>query len=52
VEERIRNGLASDAFMREGFHVDGTRMTPVDVNDTWPKWVVEGHAPASWYRPR
>jgi hypothetical protein len=52
VEDRIRNGLTSDQFLREGFHVDGTKMTAVDVDETWPKWIVEGHAPASWYRPR
>ena len=32
---------ASDVFLREGFHVDGTKMTPVDVDESWPRWVVE-----------
>ncbi len=52
VEDQIRDGLERDTFYRNGIHVDGTKMTPVDVDDTWPRWIVEGHAPASWYRPR
>lgn len=28
------------------------RARPVDVNETWPRWVREGKAPASWFRPR
>lgn len=52
VEDRIRKGLASDVFLGEGYHVDGVKLIPVDVDGTWPKWIVEGHAPASWFRPR
>ncbi len=52
VEDRIRHGLTSDQFLRDGIHVDGVKMRPVDVDESWPKWIVEGHAPASWYRPR
>jgi beta-1,4-mannosyl-glycoprotein beta-1,4-N-acetylglucosaminyltransferase len=53
VEGRIRGGIENDNFFwREGWHVDGEKMVPVDVNDEWPRWIYEGHAPASWYRPR
>ena len=53
VEAQISGAIANDNFYyREGFHVDGERMAPVDVDETWPKWIVEGNAPASWYRPR
>ena len=52
VEDRIRNGLTSDQFLRDGIHVDGVKMRPVDVDESWPKWITEGHAPASWFRPR
>jgi hypothetical protein len=53
VEDRIRGGIANDNFYwREGFHVDGERLAPVEVDDSWPKWIVAGNAPASWYRPR
>lgn len=53
VRERIENGIArNDFFWREGWHVDGIRMRPVDIDRTWPKWIVEGNAPTSWYRPR
>lgn len=52
VEDRIVNGLASNQFYEQGIHVDGVKMTPVDVNDEWPKWIRDGHAPQSWFRPR
>jgi beta-1,4-mannosyl-glycoprotein beta-1,4-N-acetylglucosaminyltransferase len=53
VTDRILGGLANDNFFwREGFHVDGVKMEPVEVDETWPRWIVEGNAPESWYRPR
>jgi hypothetical protein len=53
VEGHIRGAIANDNFYwREGFHVDGQQMTPVEVDDTFPKWIRDGHAPRSWYRPR
>lgn len=52
VEQQIRTGLEQDRFLRDGYHVDGLKMQPVDVDDSWPRWIVEGHAPAAWYRPR
>jgi hypothetical protein len=52
VEDRIVEGLATDRFYRDGYHVDGTKMSPVDVNDEWPQWIVDGNAPQSWYRQR
>lgn len=48
----IEQWLDDDAFYRNGFHVDGKRMRPVDVDQSWPRWVVDGHAPTSWFRPR
>lgn len=35
----------------KGWHVDGAKLIPVDVDDTYPRWIREGHAPANWYRP-
>jgi hypothetical protein len=35
-----------------GLHVDGTKLLPVDVDASWPRWIREGNAPASWFRPR
>lgn len=53
VEDRIRGAIANENFYwREGFHVDGQQMTPIDVDDTFPRWIRDGNAPASWYRPR
>lgn len=52
IADRTAVKLAKGLCTIEGEHVDGTRMTPVDVDDTWPAWIVDGHAPASWFRPR
>ena len=52
IAERTQTLLETNVFLTQGYHVDGQRMMPVDVDDTWPKWIVDGHAPASWFRPR
>ena len=36
----------------EGYHVFGTKLTPVDVDKTWPSWIYERKCPDSWFRPR
>lgn len=45
-----------DECYETGRHIDngrtGTQLIPVDVDDTYPKWIREGHAPANWFRPR
>ncbi len=35
-----------------GLHVDGKRLDPVEVDETWPRWIVAGNAPESWFRPK
>lgn len=52
VADRIDAGLKGDMFYREGMHVDGRKQSPIDVDHTFPRWIVGGHAPASWYRLR
>lgn len=49
---RTLEGLTADRFRSDGWHVDGKKLIPVDVDHTWPRWIRDGHAPASWYRPR
>lgn len=35
-----------------GRHVDGAMLEPVEVEEgLWPRWITDGNAPASWYRP-
>lgn len=52
VVDRIQ-GSNGERRWREGIHVDHIKMKPVDVDKTWPKWMLEpGHVPQSWYRPR
>lgn len=52
VADQIDAGLKSDIFLREGMHVDGRVMRPVEIDDTYPQWIQDGHAPAEWLRPR
>lgn len=48
VTDRILKGLADDSFLRQGIHVDGVRMMPCEVDDSFPKYVREGRCPMSW----
>lgn len=52
IAERTEAGLREDFFLREGFHVDGTRMRPVDVDESWPRYVFERRCPENWFRVR
>ena len=54
VRDQIDYGLqdGKSAFYELGLHVDGTKMRPVDVDGSWPRWVAERKCPANWFRPR
>ena len=52
IAERTLVGLSSDLYLREGFHVDGRRMAPVDVDESWPRYIFERRCPSVWFRPR
>lgn len=54
VADRIYAGLTAggNRFREDGYHVDLERMEPVDVDETWPKWIVERKCPDVWWRPR
>lgn len=52
IAERTLVGLESDRYLTEGLHVDGRRMTPVEVDDTFPAYIRERRCPATWWRPR
>ncbi len=55
VIDRVRAAAADPDghfYWREGYHVHGEKLAPVDVDESWPRWVFEGNAPQSWYRPR
>lgn len=48
----LEGPMARDALYRDGIHTDGLRMEPVDVDDTWPRWVAARHCPPEWFRRR
>jgi beta-1,4-mannosyl-glycoprotein beta-1,4-N-acetylglucosaminyltransferase len=53
VKDRLVEAIANDnRYFRQGVHIDGELLEPVDVDDTWPRWIVEGNAPESWFRRR
>lgn len=52
IETRIADGLDRDLFLQEGIHVDGQAMQPVDIDDTWPRYIRERRCPPTWFRCR
>jgi hypothetical protein len=52
VADRTLTGIESDRYLKEGFHLDGRRMAPVDVDETWPPYIAERRCPTEWFRPR
>jgi hypothetical protein len=49
ISEGINNGAINRTH---GIHSDGTKMEPVDVDESWPAFIHERRCPASWWRPR
>ena len=53
IAERALMGLTEDIYLREGFHVDGRRMKPVEVTPgEWPAYISDRRCPSEWFRPR
>lgn len=53
VADRLDDAIADDnRYYREGRHVDGLKLEPVEVDETWPRYVFERRCPKSWWRPR
>lgn len=48
--ERLEECYETGRHLDNGRH--GTQLIPVDVDESFPRWIREGHAPASWFRPR
>lgn len=44
--------IDADANWREGVHVDGVRLIPVEVDATFPAFIRERRCPENWFRPR
>lgn len=53
----LEAGYADDRFYRDGVNPFGQfgwhgNLIPVDVDETWPRWVWERRCPPGWFRPR
>lgn len=48
----FRERLLTGSAYYDGLHPNGTRMLPVDVDDTYPKRIQERNCPEEWFRPR
>lgn len=44
--------ILSGARYREGADGGGIPVVPVDVDETWPRYIQERKCPAEWFRPR
>jgi beta-1,4-mannosyl-glycoprotein beta-1,4-N-acetylglucosaminyltransferase len=60
MKEMLERGIDGGYFYERGmlwgpapdFELGAVQFKAVEVNDEWPRWIREGRAPASWYRPR
>ena len=52
IAARTLNGIEQNFWLEQGWHVDGKKLIPVDVDHTWPKWIAERRCPESWFRDR
>jgi hypothetical protein len=49
--EIVRQGIDSGDFIERGLW-NVARLTPVDVDETWPAMIRERRCPPEWFRPR
>jgi glycosyl transferase family 17 len=52
VAEGAYGHIASGRYHREGWHQGRTKLVPVEVDSSWPRYVYERRCPASWFRPK
>lgn len=52
IADRTLAGIQENRFLTDGYHVDGKKLIPVDVDETWPRYVYERRCPESWFRSR
>ena len=53
-EEYIQTYIKNmgDKLFTEGHHVLGEKLIPIDVDETFPKYIKERRCPENWFRPR
>lgn len=52
IADRTLAGIEAGHFLTDGYHVDGAKLIPVDVDSSWPRWVAERKCPPAWFRER
>ena len=52
IREWTEAPITKGDLWRHGYHVDGQRLTAVDVDTSWPEWVRSDACPPEWFRPR
>ena len=52
IAARTLDGIERNHWLEQGWHVDGKKLVPVDVDSSWPRWVAEARCPDSWFRSR
>lgn len=50
IADRTLSGIENNEFLRDGWHVDGRKLIPVEVDRSWPRWIYERRCPESWFR--
>lgn len=52
IADRTLEGIEANLFLAEGWHVDGKKLIPVDVDKSFPRWIRERRCPEAWFRDR
>ena len=52
LDGNVERMLNEDAYLKHGWHVDGHRQAPCEIDATYPKWIRDGNAPDIWFRPQ
>lgn len=60
MRDMLERGIDGGYFYERGmlwgpapdFELGAVQFKAVEVNNEWPRWIREGHAPDSWFRPR
>ena len=52
IRDKVLAGNRQGFWYEQGFSLRDERLMPVDVDDTWPRYIRERRCPPEWFRPR
>lgn len=52
LDQKFLTRVIENEFYNLGTYINGTQQVPCEIDETYPKWILEGNAPKEWYRPK